>query len=141
MAKKKTGRPVPESLKNHTFKKGKSGNPEGARAHNPLIKALTKLTIDSYREVIELVMKGSLQELKEMAEHPKTSALQVGIATSFLKAIKNGDYGVIERIAERIIGKIPDELNVNSRNVNANLNTTIDQAKLKVAYDALEKDV
>lgn len=141
MAKKKTGRPVPPMLAKHTFKKGKSGNPEGARLHNPAIKALTKLTIESYREVIELVMTGNLTDLKEMAEHPKTSALQVGIATSFLKAIKDGDYGVIERIAERIIGKIPDELNVNSKNINANLNTSIDKAKLKAAYEALEKDV
>lgn len=141
MAKKKTGRPVPPSLAKHTFKKGQSGNPEGARAHNPAIKALTKLTIESYREVIEIVMTGTLQDLKEMAEDPKTSALQVGIATSFMKAIKSGDYAIIEKIAERIIGKIPDELNVNSKNVNANLNAAIDKTKLKAAFEQLQKDV
>lgn len=123
------------------FKKGKSGNPEGGRKHNPAIKALKNITIESYREVIEIVMTGSLADLKEMAEDPKTSALQVGVATSFLKAIKTGDYNVIEQIASRVIGKLPDEINVNSKNVNANLNATIDKTKLRAAFDQLQKDV
>lgn len=123
------------------FKKGQSGNPEGSRAHNPAVKALKNLTIESYRECVEMVCTGNLSELKAMAENPKTSALQVGIATAFMKAIKSGDYTVIERIAERIIGKIPDELKVTSQNVNANLNTSIDKTKLKAAMKALEEDV
>lgn len=138
---KRGAKKLPEAMKKHAFKKGVSGNPEGGRVHNPAIRALTKLTIETYRECVELVCTGNLTDLKEMAENPKTSALQVGIATAFMKAIKSGDYTVIERIAERIIGKIPDELKVTSQNVNANLNATIDKAKLKAAMDALEKDV
>lgn len=132
---------IPKGLDKHVFKKGQSGNPEGGRAHNPAIKALGKLTLETYREVIELVLKGKLTDLKKMIEDPNTPAIQVGVATAFLKAIKNGDYNVIEQIASRIVGKIPDEINLNSRNVNANLNATIDKVKLKAAYEELEKDV
>lgn len=125
----------------YQFKPGKSGNPEGARKHNPITRALKNLTIETYREVIEAVCSGNLDALKDMIRDPKTSALQVGVATAFVKAIKSGDYGVIERIAERIVGKIPDELNVNSKNLNANLNAAIDPEKVKAALAKLESDV
>lgn len=129
-------------LKKHQFKPGESGNPEGARRHNPIQKALKNLTVTTYREVIEAVLTGNVDNLRVMIQDPKTSALQVGVARAFVKAIEAGDYGVIERIAERIVGKIPDELNVNSTNLNANLNTKpIDRAQLKAALAKLEADV
>lgn len=114
------------------FKKGQSGNPEGARAHNPAIKALKALTIESFREIIELVMKGNLQSLKSVINDPDTSAVQVGIAKAFLKAIRNGDYTVIEKIAERIVGKIPDQLNITSPEFNKKL---FDEAQSKFKSD------
>lgn len=128
--------------KEHQFKKGKSGNPEGARAHNPIRKALKNLTVQSYREVIEAVCTGNLAELKRMVEDPTTSALQVGVAKAFVKALNDGDYATIERIAERIVGKIPDELNVVSKNLNANVNTKpIDRKEVVEIVKKLEGDV
>ena len=125
-------------LKKHQFKKGApSANPQGARLQDPAIRALKKLTIESYREIIELVLQENIEGLQEMIKHPATSALQVGIATCFLKALKNGDYSVVERIAERIIGKIPEELKVTSHNMNLNLNAKAP----KEIVAALMKDV
>jgi hypothetical protein len=130
-------------MKERQFKKGQSGNPRGGQLHNPATKALAKMTVPKYREVIELVMSGKVKDLQAMIQNPNTDAIQVGIATSFLKAIKNGDYLVIERIAERIIGKIPEQLNVNStaNNFNANVNVALDQEILKKAMKELEEDV
>lgn len=128
-----------DHLKKHKFKKGQSGNPDGARAHDPLTKALRSVTLDSYREIIELVMTSDLKAIKAIAENPKSTGLQVGIAVSFLKAIKNGDYTVIERIAERIIGKIPDVIKVDS-NINAKVNV-IDKAALAKAMAELMNEV
>ena len=126
-------------MRERVWKPGQSGNPEGARKHNPAIKALKHLTIESFREIIELVVKSDLAAIKAIAENPKTSGLQVGIAVAFMKAIKNGDYGVIERIAERIVGKIPDELKVTSNN--QTLHGVIDKDKLRIALAQLESDV
>lgn len=123
------------------WKPGQTGNPNGRPPLNPIQRALKNLTVQTYREVIEAVCTGNLDRLREMVEDPTTSALQVGVATAFMKAIKAGDYAVIERIAERIVGKIPDELNVTSKNVNANLNAAIDTTKLKAALAKLEADV
>lgn len=130
-------------LKVHQFKPGQSGNPEGGRAHNPIRRALRNLTVESYREVINLVCTGNPDALRELIEDPKTSALQVGVGIAFLKAMKAGDYATIERIVERIVGKIPDELNVNSnnRNVNANLSGKLDPGKVKAAIAALEEEI
>lgn len=131
-------------LKNHQFKKGApSANPAGGQLHNPAVRALSKLTVDTYREVIELVLTGKLADLKAMIENPNTPAIQVGVATSFVKAIKAGDYGVIERIAERIVGKIPDVINVNSNNktdLTGRL-AVLDYDKLKSQLAKLESDV
>lgn len=130
-------KPAPQ-LKPFHFKKGQSGNPEGGRIQNPVTRALRKLTIDTYREVIELVLTSNIKALKALIENPTTSAVQVGVATAFLKAIKNGDYAVIERIAERIVGKIPDELNVRSKS-----DTTLNLSKeaLKAALKEIEKEL
>lgn len=128
-------------LKPHHFKKGQSGNPAGGRIQNPITRALKNLTVESYRQVIEAVCTGNVDNLRAMIEDPKTSALQVGVATAFVKAIKAGDYAVIERIAERIVGKIPDELNVHAKNINANLNAALDPEKVKAALAQLERDV
>lgn len=118
--------------KHSQFKPGKSGNPSGRPALNPIFKALKNLTVQSYREVIEKVCTGNIDALRIMAEDSKTSALQLGVVKSMIKAIMSGDYATIDRIAERVVGKIPDELNVNSTNTNLN-SEPIDPIKLKEA--------
>lgn len=132
---------IPKELEKHKFKPGQSGNPEGGRLHDPVTKALKKLTVETYREVIEMVLTNDLLSLKKLAEDPKTPAIQVGVATTFMKAIQRGDYDVIERIAERIVGKIPEEINVRSQNLNANLNARIDKTELRAALKEIEEDV
>ena len=135
---------LPEAAKKYQFKPGESGNP-GGRPSNPITKALKNLTIKTYREVIEVVLTGNLAALQLMVEDPKISALQVGVATAFLTAIKKGDFEIIERIAQRIVGKIPDELNVTGNNTNLNLNangkTKFDPKKVKAALARLEKQI
>lgn len=125
--------------KHGRIKKGEVRNPEGGRAHNPLQRALRNITLESYRKIIELVMTSDVQAIKRIAENPKSTGLEVGIAVSFIKAIKNGDYAVIERIAERIIGKIPDIIKVDST-VNAKVNV-IDKAALAKAMAELMDEV
>lgn len=140
--KKPDGRKTNQPPKHTQFKKGQSGNPEGGRLHNPITKALKNLTVESYREVIEKVCTGNIAELQRMIEDPSTSALQVGVARAFVKAMQAGDYQTIERIAERIVGKIPDELNVISKNMNANINSKpVDRKEVIDILKKLEGDV
>ncbi len=81
----------PKSLKNlKHVQKGQILNPEGGRAMNPLVKALRRLTLDSYREVIELALDSNVDALKALVANKETPAIQVGIATSLLRAISKG---------------------------------------------------
>lgn len=137
---KKKGPGAPPPPVEYRWKKGQSGNPQG-RKPNLITRALKDLTVETYREVIKAVCTGNLENLQAMVDDPSISALQVGVAQAFLNALKAGDYSTIERIAERIVGKIPDELNVNSKNFNANLNAHIDSTKVKAALQKLQDDI
>jgi Family of unknown function (DUF5681) len=117
------------------WQKGQSGNPKG-RTPNAAIKALRNLTVETYRTVVEIVLTGDIVALKEMAANESIPAIQVGVARAFLKAIKDGDYGIIERIAERIVGKIPDVVHVNQ---NTNMTATVAQVTDEVLKERIAK--
>jgi hypothetical protein len=134
---------IPEAVKPYQFKPGQSGNPSGRPKMDPKARVLKELTLQSYQKCIEAVCTGNIAALAAMADDPEVSALQAGIASSLARAIREGDYETVEKITQRIIGKIPDEINVNSRNtnLNANLNATVDEMKVKAALKKLEFDV
>lgn len=138
MTEPKKKRGLPEAAKPFMFKKGESGNPLG-RIPNPALKALKNLTIETYREVIELAMTSDLDALDEVIDNPRTPAVQVGVAKALRKAIDNADWNILEQIAARIVGKIPDVVTVNSTN-NTSL-SVIDERKLLEAMKKLESDV
>jgi hypothetical protein len=142
---KKRKPPKTEHLKPTQFKKGQSGNPNGRPPLNPIQRALKELTVDTYREVVELVLTGNLDSLKEIAESKTAAAIQVGLARAFLKAIKEGNHEVIERMAERIVGKIPDQINLVSKNLNANMDvpaeSKVTHEEVKAAFDELDREV
>ena len=136
-------RPLPKAAAKYKFKPGVSGNPNGRPPLTKEQKALRSLTLQSYREVIEMALTGNLEELKEFAQDPDTPVIQVGVATAILKAIKNGDASVLEQFAARIIGKIPDVININS-NTNMNVNAAVavlTDDELKARLRKLRSDV
>jgi hypothetical protein len=130
----------PKQLANlKPIKKGEVRNPLGGKTQNPALRALRKLTIKEYSEVIELALTSNVAALKDIIKHPETSAIQVGVAMALIKAINAGDWTIIEAIAARIVGKLPDRLEVTSNNDTKI--THIDEAKLSVAIQKLENDV
>ena len=101
-------------LKQHQFKKGEpSANPKGRPPLTIEMRALRKLTLSSLQEVIETALTGNVEALKKLAQDPNTPAIQVGVATAIMKAIKDGDPSVLERFAARIVGEIPKNLTIN----------------------------
>lgn len=77
-----------------------------------------------------MALTGNIDELKAFAENKKTPVIQVGVAVSILKAIKNGDASILEMFAARIIGKIPDVININSNNT-----TTVSATVMAMSED------
>lgn len=91
----------------HTqFKKGQSGNPLGAKLHDPELKRIRKISNEMFQELVDLALSEDLSGLQKIIKDPKASALKVGVATSLVKAIQKGDWGTLERIVERLVGKV-----------------------------------
>ena len=97
-------------LKAHRFKKGQTGNPDGARLHDPLVKAFKNLTKDEMMEIGTLVLKGSIDELKQVSKNPKTTVLKAMLAAVAVRTISKGDPGALEVLLNRLIGKVRDDI-------------------------------
>jgi len=109
-------RKLTPKMKEMQFKKGETGNPNGRPPISKELRAVREITLDAYREVIDRILTGTVEELKEFAKDPTTPVLQVGVASAILHAIRKGDAAVIEQFAARLVGKIPDVIKLDSMN-------------------------
>lgn len=107
------------------IKKGEVRNPNGARTHNPLLRAFKNLHQDSFREVLHEVLESDDKKLDALcAPTDGNPSLRRLIAKAMQNAISHGEYGLVERITERLFGKVPDQLNLKSDNLNTSINYT-----------------
>lgn len=112
-------RKLPKVLEKHIWKKGMpSPNPKGRLPLTKEQRIFRKMSIDLLKEVIELSLVGTRDDLKRMIADPNTIAIQAGFAQTVLDAIQTGDPTWLEKFAERIVGKIPEVINVNNTTVN-----------------------
>lgn len=103
----------PNSLKNlKKIRKGTVLNPAGYHAQNKNKRELKNLTHDSLSELAKTVVRGKMSDLVDIIKNPDEEPLIVGIANCLLTAIKRGDWSTISAILDRILGKMPDNLNI-----------------------------
>lgn len=132
--------PVIQRRNRHLFKPGQSGNPNGRPPLTQEQRALRKLTLAQYREVIELALTGTFKELEQFSKDKTNSAVQVGVAKLLLRAINHGDTSTFEIFTARIVGKIPEVLDINSKNLNVSADIEVRHEKVKAALtELLEK--
>jgi hypothetical protein len=130
----------PKSLANlRPVKKGDRGrNPEGSRAHNPLLRAFKRAHQDTFREALEMVLDCGYDELQTMVdEGTNLKSLPHLIAKAMIKAIDHGDYGIVERLMVTLFGPAITKIDLTANTNNKNENTVyteiaIRQALLKV---------
>lgn len=104
----------------HTkFKKGQSGNPAGRPPDN-IPKMLKIMTAKECAEIVDIIVKGSLQDLKDVAKNPKSSALHVAISSVVIKLIQKGDMFSLDKLLDRLIGKVKDKVEISGK-VESNL--------------------
>ena len=96
------------------IKKGQVLNPNGARAHDPVKRAMRRFTNEYMKEIIELAVLGNLDGLQKIVKDKDAPAIQVGVARALFNAIKNGDWSTLNSIVERLIGKVPDRIDLSS---------------------------
>ena len=111
------------------FKKGQSGNPEGRKPMPQYMKDLRNKTNTEIAEGIEKMQGASIKELEKFMKNPETKAYQVAMASSLVKAIKEGDWERYDRLLSRFLG--------NKRTI---LEHTGDSEKPVVIEDKMSKE-
>lgn len=93
------------------FVKGKSGNPEGSRAHKPEKRALRNLTEQELSKVMNLVLFSTPAQLQE-AVNQNPTVLKATIASALAKGIKNGDLTNLMILVDRLLGRVKERLEI-----------------------------
>jgi len=93
------------------FKKGKNwnGNRNGRPPLPAAIKELRKLTTKELVERINKYLYLSKRELKDGITRDDIEVLDLCIRSSLVKCIEKGDYWMLDKMLERLIGKPKDE--------------------------------
>jgi hypothetical protein len=100
-------RPQNKHLKH--FPKGVSGNPNG--------KPKQLLTKDKVSSILGKFATMTRDQLQDVATDPKSSMIEIMIASIMVKAAKEGDYARLDFLLTRSIGKVKDELELQARTI------------------------
>jgi len=95
--------------KQHQFKPGNKMNPKGAAASLE-VRALKAVTNATLATMIQKIVTLKPDEVKELLESSETNALEAIVLGTILDAIKHRNYDKLERLLERVIGKVPDKV-------------------------------
>lgn len=98
--------------KEHRWKPGQSGNPQGGRKHDPEMKAFARLTKEELKDVAALILKGDLTELERMSNDKTQIVLKVMVASVAAKIMKKGDMHALDLLLNRLIGKVKQEIGI-----------------------------
>jgi len=87
--------------------KGVSGNPGGAVALSPELKAIRSLSQAEVTKIVSKVARMNVSELERAAADQTAPAIEVAIATIFDQSIKKADHARLTFLLDRAIGKVP----------------------------------
>jgi hypothetical protein len=100
----------PKGGPEHTrWKPGQSGNASG--------KPKQLLTKDRVTSILGKFANMSRADLEAVMEDPKATMIEVMIASVMVKAVRDGDYGRLDFLLNRSVGKVKEELEQTVRNV------------------------
>ena len=97
-------KPVPDHVR---WKKGQSGNPSGRPKESITLKELKKYTREHIAEVINRLLELPSAHLQHMSKNPDTPVFEQIVARVLLRCQRVGNFVDIDRMLDRIIGKVP----------------------------------
>lgn len=77
---------------------------------------MRQLTAEEFAEIANLIVKGSIEELRAIAKDESQSALKVMIASVAVKTISRGDMNALDTLLNRLVGKVKDRVEVTGAN-------------------------
>ena len=128
-----------ENILPFSWKKGQSGNPNGRPR-----KFVCQLKDMGYNkqditQTIENMMAMTIKELAEVFKDENATALEKTVANAIKRGIDKGTLYSIETLLNRVYGQPKQE--VESKNENINLNTTVEIIKSNAPLSSNEKDI
>ncbi len=96
-----------EWLKEHQFKKGKSGNPGGRFKIPTELSQIRKLSQAECAYLVSKYARMTRGELQSAIEDIRTPMVDLTIASIFAQSAKNGDYQRLGFLLDRTCGKVP----------------------------------
>ena len=87
------------------FVKGVVTNPLGAGAHDPVLRAIRRLSRSQISEIGTLLLDNNHDSLKAIIDDKNTSVLKLMIASVANRVIAKGDHGALATILEQVAGK------------------------------------
>ena len=128
-----------ETILPFSWKKGQSGNPNGRPR-----KFVCQLKDMGYNkqditQTIENMMAMTIKELAEVFKDENATALEKTVANAIKRGIDKGTLYSIETLLNRVYGQPKQE--VESKNENINLNTTVEIIKSDAPLSSNEKDI
>ena len=128
-----------ENILPFSWKKGQSGNPNGRPR-----KFVCQLKDMGYNkqditQTIENMMAMTIKELAEVFKDENATALEKTVANAIKRGIDKGTLYSIETLLNRVYGQPKQE--VESKNENTNLNTTVEIIKSDAPLSSNEKDI
>ncbi len=97
----------------HTrWKKGQSGNPTGRRKLPVSLRSVAELSADEIKRTIAKHFRMNKETLIKVIQNPASPALDLVVASTIAKAIKDGDIAKAEYLFMRSLGKVKDVMEV-----------------------------
>ena len=91
----------PQNKHLRPFKPGQSGNPGG--------KPKQLLTKEKVKGILGKFADMTRQQLQDIIQNPKSSMLEIMVASIMAKAAKDGDFSRMNFILDRSIGRVTSE--------------------------------
>lgn len=95
------------------FKPGQSGNPGGTSKVDRELMVIRKLSKEKFKDLANILISGTREDLERMLAKPDTTALTEMVIKVVLGIAERGDMTSLDRLLDRLIGKVKDEVDVN----------------------------
>lgn len=106
------GKKKPSPPAHTRYPPGVSGNPSGKRKLPPELLAFKELTADEVKRIFAKYARMAKMEVEEFLAAVEGAMIDRVIASSLLKAEKDGDLAKLEYLLNRTIGKVADKTEV-----------------------------
>lgn len=117
------------------FKKGQVANPSGRPKMPPDLKKATKITSQDFIRTGTRLIYYTKAQLKKVMNDPKSTALEMLIASIIFKGVTQGDHKRLDFLLDRLIGKVTNHYKFDMEN-----GPIVQQVVLKIPSNGRERD-